>query len=747
MSDQSALTSSSSRPLRLRMRPDVSANRQVYQGREYWVVKDPISLKYYRFEEEEYSILKMLDGRLSADQIKRKFDYQYAPQKLTLQELYQFVGTLYRSSLLISESPGQGAELKKRSDKSRAQEFKGALSNVLAIKFRGFDPNSILNWTDRWLGWFFSWPAFFMVLVIAAGALGLLSTHFETFQAKLPKFQEFFASSNWFWLFLVMGLTKVIHEFGHGMACKRFGGECHEMGVMLLVLTPCLYCNVSDSWMLPSKWRRAFIAAAGMYFELVIASLAVFVWWYSQPGLINQLALNTIFVCSVSTLLFNANPLLRYDGYYILSDLMEVPNLRQKASTIMSRTLSHWCLGLKGRVDPFLPARKKWLFVFYSVSAVAYRWFITIAIFWFLYKLLEPYGLKVLGQFIALTAIWGLLGMPIIKLYKFFSTPGRMHSVKTSRVVFSGLVLTAALVGVMLIPLPHYVRCSFYVQPESAKNVFVETPGIVKQIHVRSNQEIKKDDPIVSLVNPEIDYQLFAMERDVWDAKASYLTAQKAAKYDSTLIPSADAAFTAWEAAIAKFNQRLEDIDPELGCVVVRAAADGVLIAPPVKAKPDEGLGELPSWYGLPLEAKNHGAYLDQRTMLGQIIDEDTSMQAVLAIEQEDIEFVQMNQRVQLWIKQLAGQTLESETEQISPVKMEVVPKALASTYGGSVITSRNSQGVDQPQNTTYQVSVPIKTQEVLLSGATGKAKVHVGYQTVGQKLWRTACRTFRFEL
>lgn len=729
------------------MRPDVTSNRQVYQGREYWVVKDPISLKYYRFEEEEFAILKMLDGRLSADQIKRKFDYKYAPQKLTLQELYQFVGMLYRSSLLISDSPGQGIELKKRRDKNRLQEIKGTLSNVLAVKFRGFDPNSILNQLDRWFGWFFSWPAFCAVVLVALGALGLLTTHFETFQAKLPKFQEFFATSNWFWLFLVMGLTKVIHEFGHGMACKRFGGECHEMGVMLLVMTPCLYCNVSDSWMLPSKWKRAFIAAAGMYFELIIASIAVFLWWYSQPGLINQLALNTVFVCSVSTLLFNANPLLRYDGYYILSDLMEVPNLRQKASTVLSRTMSNWCLGIKGRVDPFLPTRKKWLFIFYSVAAVAYRWFITIAIFWFLYKLLEPYGLKIIGQLIALTAIWGLLGMPLIKLYKFFHVPGRMQSVTTSRVVISSMILVGCLIGIMLIPLPHYVRCSFYIQPQQVENIFVETPGLLTQIHVEPNTIIREGQPIVSLDNHELDYQLINMERDVLLAKVNYQSTQRAAELDTSLSAEVDAAYASWGAAINKFNQRLTDIDPKLNCIAVRAGSSGLLLAPPTIPKPEESMGELPGWHGTPLEMQNHGAYLEQRTLLGQLIPENSQMEAILAIEQEDIEFIQTNQEVQLWVNQLAGTTLKSKTEQISPVKMEVVPKALSSRHGGAVLATGNQQGQDEPVNTTYQVSVPVERLPDLLSGSTGKAKVHVGYQTVGQKLWRTACRTFRFEL
>lgn len=725
------------------MRADVSANRQVYQGREYWVIKDPISLKYYRFEEEEYAILKMLNGQLSADQVKRRFEHRFAPQKLTLREFYQFVGQLYRSSLLVSDSPGQGVELSNRDSKNKLSKFKGIFTNVLAIKFRGFDPNSILNVLDRSFSWFFTWPAFYAVLVLAAGALGLLTTHFEVFQAKLPKFQEFFATSNWLLLFVVMSVTKVIHEFGHGMACKRAGGECHEMGLMFLVMTPCLYCNVSDSWMLPSKWKRAFIAAAGMYFELIIASMAVFVWWYSEPGIINQLALNTVFICSVSTLLFNANPLMRYDGYYILSDLMEVPNLRQKASTVLNRTLSNWCLGIKSSADPFLPTKKKWLFILYSLAAVAYRWLIMFAIFWVLYQMLEPYGYKIIGQFIAMTALWGLVGMPLVKLYKFFTVPGRMQNVKSSRLVLTSIVATAVLIGILMIPLPHYVRCSFYVQPKVAENVFVEVPGTLARIHVQPNQTVGAGEPIATLVSQDLDYLLDTMERETWAAKISYETAEKVADRDSTKVPAAKAAYASYVASASKYNQRLKDLDR----LVISAKTSGVLISPAAVEKPDANSGELASWHGVPLTARNRGAYMEQRTLLGQIIPDDSKMEAVLAIEQEDIEFVKVDQKVELWVDQLSDVKLDAQTNQISPVKMESVPKALSNRNGGRIFTTQGPNGEEVPENTTYQVSVPINDSQSLLNGATGKAKVRVGSQTVGQKLWRVVCRTFRFEL
>ena len=400
---------------------------------------------------------------------------------------------LYRSSLLISDASHQGNELKKRSEKNQKRQRRSNLTNILAIRFRGFDPDAILTVLNRYFGWFFSVPVFLLTLLLALGAFGLVVTHWEVFQNRLPSFQEFFASKNWIWLFLTLAATKVLHEFGHGLSCKRLGGQCHEMGVMFLVLTPCLYCNVSDAWTLPSKWKRIFIAAAGMYVELVLASICTFVWWFSQPGILNMLALNVVFVCSVSTLLFNANPLLRYDGYYILSDLMEIPNLRQKATTILRQTLGKWVLGLPSVEDPFLPQRRKWLFVFYSVAAAAYRWFITFSIFFFVYKLLEPYGFKIVGQAIAMMALYGLLGHPLVQLVKFLSVPGRLYAVKPVRFAVSMAIAAAVLAGILMIPVPHYVRCSFYVQPANGAKVLWKFPAESPRGTAIPINELKRD--------------------------------------------------------------------------------------------------------------------------------------------------------------------------------------------------------------------------------------------------------------
>jgi len=741
---RSSLIASSSRPLRLRTRADLEFTRQSYQGRDYWVAKDPVSLKYFRFEEEEYALLQMLDGSTSADEIKRQFDMRFAPQKLAFSELFQFVGMLYRQSLLISGAAGQGRELQRRHVENRRRKRRASLTNILAVKIRGLDPGRLLAVLDRWIGWFFSRPMLLVNLVLMLAAAALIFSQFELFLAKLPAMQQFFAARNWLLLGLVLAVTKVCHEFGHGLTCRRLGGQCHEMGVMFLVLMPCLYCNVSDAWMLNNKWKRIAIAAAGMYVELVLASIGTFVWWFSHPGLINHLALNVMFVCSVSTILFNGNPLLRYDGYYILSDLLEVPNLRQKASRVVSLFVSSVCLGLPARQDPFLPSRNRWLFGLYSVAAVAYRWLITFTIFWFLYNLLEPYGLKLIGQLIALMAVYGLLGMPLIQAWRFFTVPGRIQAVKPVRVAATGAVALAVLTGILLIPIPHRIHCPFYVKAPESQRIYVSVPGTLEEVLVRENQPVRRGQPLARLTSLTQTYLTTELEGELALARRRLENALRRGSQDSSAANEVNSAKAYLRTIEKQLAQRRLDSEQ----LVITAPETGRFVLGTYVKKPSDDRGRLRQWYGYALEAKNCGAWLDQGTLLGQIIDQEQTWEAVLVVDQADVEFVRRGQQVELWSRQHFNQLYASRIDQISPSQLKQVPPALASDSGGPIQATRNAQGGLVPTSTIYQMGVPLENRAGLIfPGSTGVARIHVGQVTIGQRLWRLVCRTFHFEL
>ena len=161
---------------------------------------------------------------------------------------------------------------------------------------------------------------------------------YDKYDASGALMSRFFSLNNIALIWVTTILIKSIHELGHGLTCKHFGGEVHEVGVMLLVFTPYFFVNVSDSWVMPDRNKRILISAAGIYVELVLASLATLLWAVVQPGALQQELWNIMVIASVSTLIFNANPLMRFDGYYIMTDWIEVPNLSTQVARASSAT-------------------------------------------------------------------------------------------------------------------------------------------------------------------------------------------------------------------------------------------------------------------------------------------------------------------------------------------------------------------------------------------------------------------------
>jgi putative peptide zinc metalloprotease protein len=744
-----SLVSASSRPLNIRCRPDLTSRKQRYHGSPYWIVKEPVGLNYFRFQEEEFSILQMLDGKTSLDDIKHRYESLFPPGKITVEEIARFIGNLFQSGLLMADVTGQGIQLIQRKEERHRKQLLATLSNVLAIRFKGIDPERILNWLYPKTRWFFSQTTVLLCLSLALCAFLLVTVQWETFQAKLPSFHTFFAGKNWLWLGLTLAVTKVLHEFGHGLSCKHFGGECHEMGIMILVLTPCLYCNVSDSWMLPNKWHRAAIGAAGMYVELVIASIATFIWWFTESGtIIHQLSLSIMFVCSVSTLLFNGNPLLRYDGYYILSDILEIPNLRQKSSAILGRKLGALCLGLEEPEDPFLPQRNQALFALYSVAAVIYRWLIVFGILYFLYKVFENTGFQIIGQLIATFALYGLLVQPLWKLGKYLSVPGRLQSVKTPNFVTTLVVVLLVLAGILFVPLPYHVICTLEIQPHDAARVYVEVPGILVKSYVEPGNRVQKGDRLAELNNLDLQLEsirlqgeLSTLEEEIKNLhfERNQSRGDSARRAGNELL----AAKERKQSASTRLEQQQEDLDR----LTLTAPRDGYIFPPPFKSGRPAAEGMLPTWSGTPIEPKNHGARLQTSELFCQIGDQG-HMEAVLAIDQSDRNFVAEDQHVEIILNHLPNLTFESKIERIATTEMTEPPRRLTERAGGELMTETDATGREQLMSTTYQARVLLADpQHLLRIGLRGQAKIETAPRTLGNRIWRLLSETFNFKL
>jgi putative peptide zinc metalloprotease protein len=739
-----SLVNSAMRPLQVRCRPDLEAKRHLYHGRSYWVVKEPVGLNYFRFHDEEYAILQMLDGKTSLQQIKDRFQAEFAPQRITLQDLQQFIGMLHRSGLVISHATGQGRQLRRRGDEKKKRELIGKLSNVFALRFRGIDPERILNFLNPFTWWYFTLPALIMVALFGLSALVLLLANLQQFQSKLPTFEQFFAAHNWIYLGITMALVKVLHEFGHGLSCKRYGGECHEMGLMFLVFTPCLYCNVSDSWMLPNKWHRVFIGAAGMYVELTLASIATYLWWFSEPGMFNFLCLSVMFICSVSTVVFNGNPLLRFDGYYILMDFLEIPNLRQKATEILKRWFQKNCLGLQLQDNPFLPHKHRFWFGVYTIASVVYRWVVVFSITMFLIKVLEPYGLQAIGRTVAVVGIIGMVVKPMWEVVKFFRTPGRASRMKRKNIMVSSAIAAGLLAIFIWLPLPYHVSCAVEIQPQDSKQVFAMVPGRLVSWHKRPGDPVQTGELIARLdsLSDRVQLAKFAGELAEAQKKLEVLKTQSRLEEMRRQLEPQEQVVLSKQALVNEFSNRIAQLN-------VTAKADGVIFPPPAKPVPKqvEEEEQLPTWSDSPFDGKNQDAYFAESDLLC-LIGQPNAWDAILVVDQHDIDLVKEQHEVEIKLESARHTSFMGRIATISKLDMREVSENISLQSGGRLDTEMTPTGKLKPISTSYQARVPIENVDVgSRIGYRGQARIYVGWKSLGWRVYRFFARTFRLEI
>jgi len=477
IASQAATQSAEERPIGMSTRADLFVQQSVYQGENCWIVKDPLAMKYFRLKRPEYLVFEALREPQSYLELKRLLDHEFPESITRLESLQHLVTSLHANGLLRSPSAGQAKPLRKRHNKDVKQKVMQLTMSVMSLRLPGFDPEWILNFLYPKIRWAFSTWFTCVVWAVCLAAAALVLGNLEEFYARLPDFQSFFAFDNLLFLGAILIFTKTIHEFGHGLMCKHYGGECHEIGFMFLVITPAMYCNTSDSWILPNRWHRMAIGAGGIYVEIFMAAICTFIWWFTVPSWIHFLALNIMFLSSVSTILFNANPLLRYDGYYVLSDFLEIPNLAQKSKLALTSTLRVWCLGMEPVNSASLPKRNIIAFAIYSVASFVYRWLVMLFIFWFIKTIFEPLGLGILGYLLICFSLVGMVVVPLYKMVKFFLYPGRFRDVKRFNTYCTLIVLASLIAFVCYYPFSHYVHGDCLVRPSAGQTVFVQEPG------------------------------------------------------------------------------------------------------------------------------------------------------------------------------------------------------------------------------------------------------------------------------
>ena len=708
--------------LRVRLRPDLVVRPQFYEGMTHYVVKDPIGLKYYRFKAEEYFLLQQLDGKSTLLEVKKAFERKYRPQTITVDDLVRFCSQLHEAGVAQIDTPEQTEVFVKRRRKKIWKKVRGAAANILYIKIPIIDPERLLTWMYPYFKWIYTRTFVVLSCLLMLSALTMVVSNFTEVKERLPDFQSFF---NWrtivyFWCSLA--IVKIIHEFGHGLTAKHFGGEVHEMGALLLCLTPALYCDVTDSWLLPNKWHRIWISAAGIYVECVLASLATFAWFYSNPGLFNSLMMATMFLCSMNTIMFNANPLMRYDGYYVLADYLEIPNLRVKANQFFSYAFQEKVLGLEVPVQSYMPRTRRWLFLVYAVTSFLYRWFVTLSILFFLNRLMKPYKVYSIGIFFAMWGMIPLVIMPVYQIVKFVRTPGRLRKVKKVRATAFAVSTVALITAILMIPTPLRIKGTLVIAPEAPSRIYANTAGRLVTLAVRDGDMVKKGDLIAQLSNLDKQRERASMQEELElnRVKAAYfsrskdLEGRRLARQHSTLADEL-------EPVVARINDQISHL-------YLVADRDGQVIGVPKRettgswVRPDKAFCEIAN---------------------------PKKLQAQVIIDQGDVDLLQTGSKAWVKIYGLSERTYRTEIAEIASRNRDEIPAELSNVGGGEIAAEQDKKtGKIKSVSAVFELLLPLDNEDLSLHvGQRGFAKIDGGTSTLAWFIWRTLSKTFHFAL
>jgi putative peptide zinc metalloprotease protein len=750
--------------VKVRLRGDLVIAPHKYEGRTYYVVKDPVSLRYYRFKEHEHFVIQHMDGTTSLDDAQKEFEKHYRPERMKLEDLEAFAQQLINAGLAQNESPQAGKLLFDQRKKRRRNEWLQTLTNILYIKIPLFDPDRVLTKMVPYTRWIFTIPFLLVSVAVMLAAVLWVATDFDSFTDKLPytgnffTFRNFasFAAQNLAYMWIGLAVVKVIHEFGHGLSCKHFGGEVHEMGLLFLVLSPAMYCNVSDAWTLPNKWHRIIISAAGIYVELIIASIATFVWWYTPThptfyGVdINNLALSLMILCSISTVLFNANPLMRYDGYYVLADWLEIPNLRDRSNRYLKNLFLEFCLGVEVQPEPYMELSRKILFVTYAIVSYVYRIWVTYYIILFLYSFLEPYRLQVVSEMLAWAAAGSLIGWPLFRLCKNIHKRGRLPDMKPMRVTITSSVLAVFVLFFFLVPLPISSRVTQTGavdllpdpdQPDEVAQVFVPTQAILVELgpRTRDGQRVQKDEVLAVFRSPALEEQLQDAEREF---KLRDITINSARLQQNERLEPEERNVNQQTLVTAmgereNFKRQVDVLKDTMNRLTLRAPRDGVVISPP---QPDE-VGKL--WEK---DVNRPFCTIGDPSRLRVVVPVTPSEYRLLKRDREKFKKDGKDLEVTIRIHGRETNTWKGKIVRLPESAAKYVPASLSTKCGGPVAcqqqTSRQEGFV--PLSQQYLVYVEIQNPDsAMCPGLLAQAKIHCRYRTCAWWAWHAISETF----
>jgi len=466
------------------LRTNIQWSRHIYRGEFWYILKDQNSGKLHRFSQETKYIIEQMDGSSTMQEIWDSACARLDDDMPSQDSLIHLLSNLYQSNVIQTDSLPDPREFQDRRSKESRGRWIGFLKSPMSVRIPLWNPQGFLTKTEFVSGLIFNRfsASLFFVLIIAA--LVQLVLHWQEISQNFE--DQAFSASNWLLIALIYPFVKIFHELGHGYAVRRWGGEIRELGVMLLVFIPIPYVDASDASLFRKKSQRIIVSLAGIIIELSLACLALLLWIQVEPGLFRAILFNIMIIGGVSTVLFNGNPLLKFDAYFALSDYLELPNLANRANTYLGYLVKHYFLKVSAESPANGKSEAVW-FVAYSILSYLYR--LTVMLTIALYVATKFYFI---GSLLALWVIFQSLVLPFLTMLKRSWRDSLINAYRQRLYLLSAIIVGSIIMILGVLPVPNQtVAQGVFWAPDEAQ-IRAQADCFITEVYVQQNQSVSE---------------------------------------------------------------------------------------------------------------------------------------------------------------------------------------------------------------------------------------------------------------
>jgi putative peptide zinc metalloprotease protein len=675
--------------LKVSLRPTVKVRKQLFRGETWYVLHDPFNNQFFRLRPEAHDFVIRLRPDRTVEEVWEECLDRHPDDAPGQEDVIQLLTQLYFANLLYFEMPADSAKLFERYRKRRQREIQSKLLSIMFVRLPLFDPEYLLRRLMPILKYLVSPVGAIIWLVVVAAAGKIVIDHFDM---ATDQVQGILAPDNLFLMYVGLVVIKTLHEFGHAVVCKRFGGEVHTMGLMLLVFTPLPYMDATSSWAFRSRWHRALVGGAGMITEIFVAALATFLWIKTGTGTLHSLAYNIMFIASVSTVLFNGNPLLRFDGYYILSDLLDIPNLSSRALKHLRHLVERYVFGYKDSYSPSQTFKESfWLSVFGVLSGI-YRFVVFTGIIFFV---ADKFLLAGLIMALVCVVSWGIV--PLFRLTSYLASSPRLARTRVRAITVTIGLFASLTMFLAVCPFPNRFRAPGVLKAVQYVRTVNDAPGYVKNVLIPSGTEVHVGTPLIELSNRELDFEIEATMAQREETLAMQLRARSLETADLEPIHK----------RLETIEAKLKDLKDQSAALVVRARQSGRWVAPSIH--------ELV------------GSWLYRGSQIGEIMPHGLyHFSAVVSQEEAADLFTGQIKKAEIRIYGQGGMNLAVTNYRIIPFQQEKLPSAaLGWRGGGEVPVSVADETGLQAAEPFFQIYADIQPGQgvILCHGRSGKLR------------------------